>query len=222
MRRALFLAASLAVLLAEVGLRVYPAAQAAWQQELPGLLGVTILLSVYALLGTWGAARLEQRDARLLRLAFVFGLAAAAVYAVEIWLEYIWLPPDNTSYGLVEFGLVFLLYLAAGLQTRHARNGLLAAVGAALVSTLLWYLVVLATTYVMHGTPQQATVFRAEGDLEDFARSGAANFDAWLMQDFYGAGFYHLLLGSIIAAMLGGVGGLIGKALPGRLSDRVN
>src|SRR2546427_816444 len=99
-------------------------------------------------------------------------------------------PRDNTNYGLVEFGLVFLCYLAAGIfaavQTRRARNGLLVAVGAALLSTLLWYIVFLAITYTMKGTPQQGAVFRAEGKLDDFARSGSVNFEAWLLEDYPG------------------------------------
>ena len=83
---------------------------------------------------------------------------------------------------MVEFGLVFLSYLTAGfiaaLQTRLARNGLLAALGAALISTLLWYIVLLTITYAMKGTPRQAMVFRAEGNLDDFAHNGSANFEA--------------------------------------------
>ena len=74
----------------------------------------------------------------------------------------------------------------------------------------------LTITYAMKGTPRQAMVFRAEGNLDDFAHSGSANFEAWLRQDLLGAGFYHLLLGLIIAAILGGVGGLVGRLLPAR------
>jgi hypothetical protein len=220
LRRAVLLAALLALLLAGLGFLVYPGAQAAWQDCLPGLVAVAIVLAVYAVLGGWGAARLERRDQRLLRLALVCGLVAAAIYAGEIILEYVLLPSDNTPYGLVEFGLVFLSDLVAGLlaalQTRRARNGPLAALGAALISTLLWYVVLLALTYLMKGTAQQAAVFRAEGNLDDFARSGSANFEAWLVQDFFGAGFYHLLLGPIIAVLLGGLGGLVGKAVTWR------
>jgi len=216
-RRAIALGALLALLLAGLGFLVYPGAQAEWRSSLPGLIAVTIVLGLYAGLGGWGLARLERRDAWLLRLALACGLAAGAVYALEIVLEYVLLPSDNTPYGLVEFGLVFLAYLVAGLlaavQTRRARNGPLAALGAAIVSTLLWYIVFLAVTYVMRGTAQQAAVFRAEGNLDDFARSGGTNFEAWLVQDNFGAGFYHLLLGPIIAALLGSLGGLIGKAL---------
>jgi hypothetical protein len=219
-RRAWIFAAILAALLAGVGLLVFPAALVEWQGTLPGLAAVLIVLCAYALLGAWGATRLEGVDPRLLDLALGFGLVAAAIYAAEIVLEYVLLPRDNTRYGLVEFGLVFLSYLTAGfiaaLQTRRARNGLMAAVGAALISTLLWYIVVLAVTYAMKGTPQQAAVFRAEGDLDDFAHSGSASFEAWLMQDLIGAGFFHLLLSLIVAAILGGVGGLVGRILPWR------
>lgn len=65
----------------------------------------------------------------------------AAIYASEIVLEYVLLPRDNTRYGEVEFGLVFLCYLAAGfnaaLRTRRARDGAMTTVGAALSATLL-------------------------------------------------------------------------------------
>ncbi|MGA7412253.1 MAG: hypothetical protein WBW33_17380 [Bryobacteraceae bacterium] len=129
-RGAWICAAILAALLASLGLLMFPAALAEWQRTLPGLAAVIIALSSYALLGAWGAARLERVDRRLLRLALVFGLVAAAIYATEILLEYMF-PRDNTSYGVVEFGLVFLSYLTAGfiaaLQTRLARNGLMAA-----------------------------------------------------------------------------------------------
>lgn len=203
-RRAIPIAAGLAAILASLGLLVYPGAQAESRAILPGLVAVMIMLAVYGLLGNWGPPRLERRDQRLLRLAMAFGLTAGAIYAVEIVLEYVLLPSDNTPYGLVEFGLVFLCYLAGGLiaalQTGRARHGLLAALGAALV----WYIVFLAVTYAFKGTPQQTAVFRAEGNLDDFARSGGTNFEAWLVQDNFGAGFYHLLLALFVCAFLGG------------------
>lgn len=214
-RRVFTLAVILTAILVGLGLRVFPAALSSWKGTVPGLAGVGTVLGAYAMLGTWGAARLEQIDVRLLRLSVTVGLVSGAIYAIEIMLEYVLLPKDNTRYGYFEFGLVFLCYfiagLLAGLWTRRALNGLFAALGASLISTLLWYLVLLAITYVMKGTPQQVTVFQAEGDLEDFRRSGSANFEAWLMQDFLGAGFYHLLLAAVIASALGLVGGSFGR-----------
>jgi hypothetical protein len=56
-------------------------------------------------------------------------------------------------------------------------------------------------------------VLRAEGDYEDFARSGMSDFNAFIMEDFMGATFFHLLLGLVVAAVLGVLGGLLGKAV---------
>ena len=52
---------------------------------------------------------------------------------------------------------------------------------------------------------------RAEGDYEDFARSGMSDFNAFIMEDFLGAIFFHLLLGLLVAAVLGALGGVLGK-----------
>jgi hypothetical protein len=174
-----------------------------------------VILVVYGIAGAWLPPRLERRDPLLLRAAITFGLLAGAVYAGEIVLEYVTLPANNSPYALIEFGAIFVVYFAAGLtaarRTGRTRDGISAAVTAALISTLIWYIVLLAVTFAMRGTFQQAAVLRAEGNLEDFTRSGMSDFPAWFMQDLLGAGFFHLLLGPIVAAVLGGAGALAGK-----------
>jgi hypothetical protein len=213
--RALLLGVSAAVLLVGLGLALYPTALSVSPAGLSGVIAIGVILVVYGIAGAWLAPRLERRDPLLLRAAITFGLLAGAVYAGEIVLEYVTLPADNSPYALVEFGAIFLLYFAAGLtaarRTGRARDGIWAAVTAALISTLIWYIVLLAATFAMRGTFQQAAVMRAEGNLEDFARSGMTDFPAWFMQDLLGAGFFHLLLGPIVAAVLGGAGALAGK-----------
>jgi hypothetical protein len=57
---------------------------------------------------------------------------------------------------------------------------------------------------------RHADILRAEGDYEDFARSGLSDFNAFIMEDFMGATFFHLLLGPLVAAILGIPGGLLG------------
>ena len=59
------------------------------------------------------------------------------------------------------------------------------------------------------GTMRQHRVFLAEGNFDDFARSGMHDFNAFMMEDFLGAGFFHLLLGPLIAWILGLIGGLV-------------
>ena len=67
--------------------------------------------------------------------------------------------------------------------------------------------------YTFRGSPRQVQVLRAEGDYEDFARRGMSDFNAFIMEDFMGAIFFHLLLGLLVAAVLGALGGLLGKAI---------
>ncbi len=117
--------------------------------------------------------------------------------------------------GAVEYGLVFALLFLVGLwvayQTKVLRYGILAAVWGAIIGGLIWYIAVLFIFCLFHGTPQQTQVFRAEGNSEDFARSGLKDFDTFVMEDFMGAGFYHSLLLPVVAALLGTIGAAIGK-----------
>jgi len=75
---------------------------------------------------------------------------------------------------------------------------------------MIWLIAVLTIFYLFHGTPQQNQVFHAEGNFYDFAQSGMTDFDAFIMQDFWGAGFFHSILLPLLAGILGSVGSLIG------------
>ena len=161
--------------------------------------------------GAWFAVpALRRGPGDILSVAGPTGLAAGAVYAVEILAEYAVRPADNTAWGLVEFGLVFALMALAGAilawRTGRLRPALAGGLCTALIGPLIWYAVVLATFYVFRGTAAQEAVFRAEGDYEDFARSGMSDFNVFAMQDFLGAGFYHLLLSPVFGLMLGALG----------------
>lgn len=176
-----------------------------------------VMLVIYALASRWALPWAANKGNFSLRLALQFGLLAGALYAAEILLEYLLLPADNSLYGIVEFSLVFLAYLVCGLaaarQAGTLRSGAVTASTAALISTLIWWLALLAATYLFWGTTRQVQVFRAEGSFEDFTRSGMSSFSAFLVEDQGGAGFFHLLLGPILAGLLGLVGALFGKRL---------
>ena len=155
----------------------------------------------------------------ILHWTSLFGLLAGAVFVAEILLEYILLPKDNTNWGLIEFGGVFLIYFLSSVWASYhrdsVRSGVLSAMLTAMSSALVWLIVILITFYVFRGTERQAQVFRAEGNFTDFANSGMTDFNAFIMEDFLGAGFFHLLLGPILATLLGAIGGLLGKAMAG-------
>lgn len=189
-----------------------PSALTASPEGSRGLIAVAVILAVYAGAGWGWVPRLPLEVQQAGQWG---GLLAAGVFAVEIILEYVLLPADNTPYGLAEFGLVFLIFLGVGAVLGYRAGGVrpavAGAVGAALLSSLAWLAVVLAVTLALRGTAAQAQVFAAEGNLEDFRRSGMTDYAAFIVQDLLGAGFFHLLLGPLSAALLGALGGLLGR-----------
>ena len=179
--------------------------------------GAYLSLIVYGGLGYGLAPSLHRRDPRLLGWIAQFGLLAGAIFLGEMALEYLLLPADNTRWGQVEYGSVFLLFFAASLmatfRTGQTRLGVLAGLGSALLASLLFVIFVLGFFYTFRGTPQQAQVFRAEGNYADFANSGLSDFNVFVVEDFFGAAFFHSLLVPLGAAVVSTLGGLVGKVL---------
>ena len=216
-RRAILLGVFAIALLLAYGLLRFPSVLTASPTGVRSLLGDCIILVIYALVGWSGPLITNRIHPQILRTGNRIGLLAGAVFVAEILLEYVLLPDDNTRMGLVEYGLVLALFLLAGLwvayQTKSWRNGLLAAIWSAVVASLIWYITSLFVFYLFNGTPQQAQVFRAEGNYADFARSRLVDINTFVMEDFMGAGFFHSLLLPALAAIFGSIGAAIGKAL---------
>ncbi len=156
----------------------------------------------------------SRADPKILKWAGRFGLAAGAVFTAEILLEYILLPKDNTAWGLIEFGLVFFIYLLSALWAAHNtgknRAATLTALLTAMVSSLIWVIVVLSVFYFFRGTERQMQVLIAEGDYADFLHTGASDFNTWIMEDFFGAVFFHSLLMPLVTPVLGAIGTAVG------------
>jgi hypothetical protein len=174
-----------------------------------------LVVVIYAII-TWIASRrIEEKWPTILGASAPFGILAGFIFVSEVLFEYISVPANNTQLGYVEFGLVMFVYALVGALAANRYGsigaGTIAAATAAIVSSLIWFIAVLAVFYWFRGSLRQELVFRAEGNYDDFARSGMANFDAFMMDDFCGAGFYHLLIGPAVAAILGTVAGCIMK-----------
>ena len=176
--------------------------------------GACAILIIYGLAFYFGVPRVGPE---VVRWAGLFGPAAGAVFVAEILLEYAVLPKDNTSWGVVEFAAVFALYFLssfwAAYRSHRLGAGVLTAILSAMLSSLLWLIAVLAVFYAFRGTTRQVQVVLAEGNYQDFAHSGMGAFDAFIMEDFLGGAFFHLLLGPAIAAILGIIGAAIGRLL---------
>jgi len=188
--------------------------------------GAVVILTLY-----WFALHQIERtlDASLMRLGAFFGAIAAFVFAAEFLVEYTFTPRDNTFLGEVEFGLVLLMYFAAGVAAcrrgQRLKDGVRASFLSATIASLIWMTALLSTSILFWGSTRQFAVLRAEGEYEDFARSGMADFQAFVVQDFLGACFYHLLLGPLIAAVLGATGSamaITARRVFGRTRVRAN
>ena len=186
-------------------------------ESLTGVLAASAILIIYGLAAWFAPQKVERISPTILSTAIRLGLIAGLIFTGEIILEYILLPTDNSIFGLLEFGSVFILYFLAGAftvyRTDSLRNGVLSAVSTALIATLIWTIVTLGVFLLFRGTPQQAVVFQAEGNYIDFAQSGMTDFNTFIIEDFMGAVFFHSLLGPLVASILGGVGGIIGRVV---------
>jgi hypothetical protein len=215
-QKAFVLAAAANMLLVCVGGLVFPTTLTTSGSWL-GLVADTTILTVYAAIGWLGMPRTNRLDSRILAAAIPAGGIAGIVFCIEIIAEYVLLPGDNTVFGLVEFGAVFFVFFVAAVwvacRTRRIGFGILASMWSSAIASLVWLGAILTISYLFHGTVRQTYVFQAEGNYDDFARSGQTDFDAFIMQDFMGAGFYHLLLSPIVAGLVGTVGATISRAI---------
>ena len=186
------------------------------------LLGAFIVLGLYGLAGWLSPQILSRQPKPVSQVIKRAGLLGGGIFLSEIALEYIVLPANNTWFGIVEFGSVFAVYFMVGVLLAYQRApfgaGVVTGVGTAMTSSLLWYIAILVSFYLFLGTERQQQVFRAEGNYVDFQRSGMRDFNTFIMEDFLGAGFFHLLLGPLLAAVLASIGGLAGRGLR-RLRD---
>ena len=142
--------------------------------------GAALVVVLYAIIRWAGSRRIREKWPTILSSSAACGIFAGFIFVSEVVLEYILLPADNTRMGFVEFGLVLLIYILAAAYAaasyRSVGAGAIAAAAAAMVSSLIWFVAVLAAFYCFYESPRQELVFRAEGNYEDFALSGMNDF----------------------------------------------
>ncbi len=182
-----------------------------------GAAAALVMLAAYGIWGVLGSQAVERRDPRILQTAGRLGLAIGSVFVAEILFEYLVLPSSkgNERLAYVEFGGMFLfLFLAGFIGGRLAnriRDGVLTAIWSAMIGSLAWVGGLLSTYYMFFRTARQDQVLAADQVFEDFKRSGMTDLRAFIMQDYLGGIFFHLLLGLIVATVLGTLGALTAK-----------
>lgn len=183
--------------------------------RLISIAGAYVIIMIYAFYIGFFLPKIYHSNSKILKFSFYTGLLAGLIFLSEIVSEYIILPEDNTILGLLEFGSVFLVYFIASIIFTY-RNGKLkhtlpVTITSAVVGSLIWLIATLFVFYIFKGTHRQELVFRAEGNYQDFASSGMKDFNTFILEDFYGAAFFHLLLVPIMSTLLGTLGWVFGR-----------
>jgi hypothetical protein len=227
-RRGMVLGAVVTVALIGYGVCRFPSVVGATSDAPLGVCAGIGIATVYGLIGWFGPRIPGMRDPQVLRQGVRLGLGAGALFAVSMLGEYL-VPHDehqNVILAMTTFGLFFLLLSAAGfcatLATRRIGAGPLAAAWAALVASQIWFILLLTIYYACIGTPQEDRFLEVDQVLADFRRSGTRDLRAFIFEDYMGGGFFHSLLGPLLALFLGGLGGLVAKGLllAGRASPK--
>jgi hypothetical protein len=203
------------VLLAAFGLIYDPGALRAGGYL--GLLGVAVAQGLSVALMRWGPVARPAAPTAAVRIGVTTGLVLGALYGAEVLAEYLSAQVTGASVligwiivaGLV-VGNIVAAATAAG-RLRSVRAGVTAAVDCAIAEYLVWYPVVLICYYVFRTSAAMERVWRAEGTYDDFARSGMTDIRAFVLQDFWGAGFFHLIAGLVIAGVFGTSAALVAR-----------
>jgi len=212
--------------LLNMGLVVYGAIRfpSAWRAGPEGVCAGIGILTIYALIGWFGAPATERLDPAIPRLALRFGAAVGGMFAISMLCEYV-VPHDQKQNALLAyatFGLFFLSLLAAGavgaLFTGRVGLGVLTSVWAALIASLCWFILLLVYYFAFLNTPQEARFLEIDQVIADHQRhlqkGGTQDLRAFIYNDYMGGGFFHSLLAPLLAVPLGALGGLGAKVGP--------
>ena len=201
-----------------VGLIRTPSALTAGHGVL-SLAGVVVAQAACAVAARWGPVSVRRVPAAAIKVGIVVGTVTGALYGAEIVGEYV--TPALTR-ASVAAGYVIVTAIVASACVAGAvgaqrggswRAGLVSAVWNAIAEYLVWYPGVLVSYYAFSGTAAGHRVVYAEGTLDDFHRSGMTDFPAFVLQDFFGAGLFHLLAGLVIAALFGSAAAALARAV---------
>ncbi len=207
------------VVLVLLGLFLAPGTVGTFRQGWLAVMAAFIMLATYAALGWWGWRSTFAKNPEIPLLGSRFGLVLGILFVAEMLFEYLALPDSkgNERLAYLEFGGMFLLLFLAGLkggrETSSVGKGMLTAIWTALSGSLIWVAGLLSTYYAFWGTVRQDQVLAADQVFEDFKRSGMTDLRAFIMQDYLGGVFFHLLIGMLVAAVLGAIGGMVARLI---------
>jgi len=183
-----------------------------------GLLGFIAdigILSLYGYLALFSPLAVGKLPHPIWRRGVYLGLFSGLILSADLVSGYILHDPTTSARtSLIAYGLFLILILVSGFmggrQTGKFTSGITTALWCVLIALLIWFCVEFAAYLLFSHTPAGAAFIRDEMQL-DFVRSGATDYQAFALSDFFGAGFFHLLLGLIFTIIWGFVGAACGK-----------
>jgi hypothetical protein len=219
-RRILIAVVALDIALVLLGLVLYPSAI-----QSGGLLGATGAILMVCFLGTlalFSPISIARAHPSLWRTGLLTGTIAGAWLGLDLVLNYFIYRdgPTNSKISLVVYGVYFLLMLGTAVRgallTKRFRDGLTAGLWFVIAAQLIWFTVEFGAYYLFSRTAVGVQFIQTEMGA-DFIRSGEANFQSFVISDFYGAGFFHLLLIGLVAVLLiGSIGAGAGRLIASR------
>lgn len=180
-----------------------------------GLAAATGILLIYGYLALGSPIAVGKLPNTIWRRGVYLGVCSGLVLSVDLISGYI-LHDSTTSArtSLIAYGLFLILILVSGFiggrQTGNFSSGITTALWCVLIALLIWFFVEFAAYLIFSNTPAGAAFIRDEMQA-DYLRSGATDYQAFALSDFFGAGFFHLTLGLIFAVILGSMGTAIGR-----------
>lgn len=213
LRRAIIILVPVNLALLLVGVAQYPPVLS--QGGLPGLIAAAAIVLIYGFIALFSPISIGKAHPLIVRQGSILGLVGGFVLSADLISGYIIHDADTSARtSLVAYGFFFLLILTASVltirRTGNFSSGMMAAVWCVVTALLIWFCVEFVSFYLLASSPGGAA-FVASEMQEDFARSGATDYQAFVISDFFGAGFFHLLLGLIIALILGALGTFFGN-----------
>ena len=187
-----------------------------------GLIGAgaaAFMVACYGFLALYSPMRIEKTDARLWKGGAALGILGGLWLGGDLLSNYFIYRdgPANSRISLIVYSVYLLLMMGTALWaarlTSRIRSGLLAAMWYVIVAQLIWGFVELAG-YYSFGQTQVGLRFIETEMRADFARSSASDFPTFVIGDFFGAMFFHLLLIGLVAGLVfGSTAAGVGKSL---------
>ena len=172
-------------------------------------IGATAVLVAYAIVVYVGDRMYRGGIARTDLIILACGVASAAVLIRAVAVQYLGRTADNAIMVIVVLALWLVPGVVAAARTRGIGHAVFSSTLSAQIGSLANVAFILASYYVLRGSPAQERFFRLEGTYDDFARSGVADFGTFVTGDLFGGAFFHLLLGGVFGALLGAIGGAL-------------